>query len=174
MVESQIIENSVNKTKSSVDDIKNSVDLANFVKAIKKEELLEFAKEYLKKNTFVSAKKLSTGYLYERHNLTYRSGTYVWLRKALLHRFRRTIMLLTQEKLIVGYNSTVYKRVDLQESNNFNSDKISNQILQKTVISSSKIDNETNEVKLIYHQGRFLNPNFYDLEHQYKECLGKL
>jgi len=133
MVEAQIINNNI-----------------SLVKAITKEELLDFAKEYLKKHAFISSKKLATSCLYERFDITYKNPEYMRISKSLSHRFRHIIMLLNQERLIVGYNNnSLYKRVDLQESNN-----VSN-------IAKSLSNGKS---QLIYYQGRFVNPKFYDLE----------
>ena len=126
--------------------VNNSLNIVDLVKAIKKEVLLEFAKEYVKKHVYVNAKKLSTAYLYERYDITYRDIEYIQISKTLSHKFRYTIMLLTQERLIVGYNNNgLYKRVELPKTD-------------------PETKNCTGTAKLIYYQGRFVNPKFYDLE----------
>lgn len=174
--------------------VRNSLSLVDLAKAIKKEELFDFAKDYLKKHMYISNKKLGTEYLGVYYNLTSSRMDYDKIKRVLVNKFRNTIRLLVREGLIAGYNNIgLYKRVDEQKTDscsiidkslssdivktdpNTNS-KISSQILQKTVIDSTTtgLETKTNEVKLVYYQGRFVNPKFYNLEHQYLEYLSKL
>jgi len=123
--------------------VNNSLSIVDLAKGIKKEILLEFAKDYLNKHVYISSKKLATAYLHEYYNLSHRDIEYTRIRKTLSHRFRHIIMLLTQERLIVGYNnSSLYKRVDIP-------------IIDKSLSNDS--------TKLIYYQGKFVNPKFYDI-----------
>ena len=144
-------------------NVGNSLSLIDTVKTVNKEELLEFAKSYLSKHVYVSSKKLGMEYLGIYYNLTSSSMDYNKIKKVLANKFRHIISLLVREGLIAGYNNnSLYKRVDIVKSLSTDSSKTSNQILQKTVISSSKTEPETNEVKLVYYQGKFINPKFYD------------
>lgn len=134
--------------------VNHSLSLIDLAKGIKKEVLLEFAKDHLKKCAYISSKKLATAYLHEYYNLRERSKEYIRLRKVLSNKFRYTIMLLTQERLIVGYsNSGLYKRVAIAKS-------LSTDITQP----EPETKTSTCTVKLIYYQGRFVNPKFYDLD----------
>lgn len=163
--------------------IKNKSSLVYLAKAIKKEELFDFAKDYLKKHVYVSSKNLGREYLGVHYNLTRSSMDYDKVKSVLSNKFRFVIGLLVREGLISGYNnSALYKRVDIPislsnditKTDSCSNSKISSQILRKTVIDSTKPGPETNEVKLVYYQGKFVNPKFYNLEHQNLDYLSKL
>jgi len=97
--------------------IKNDSSSIDIIKGLGKETLFDYAKEYLTKHSYLSSKRLSTSYLYEQYNITYRNRDYIELNKSLSHKFRHTIMLLNRARLIVGYNnSSLYKRVDIDKS----------------------------------------------------------
>ena len=90
MVETQIIDNSVSS-----------------VKDINKEELFDFAKEYLKKHVYVSSKRLRLGYI-GIHN--YRTTSDISN-----YYFGRVISRLVREGLIARYSPKLYKRVDVSK-----------------------------------------------------------
>lgn len=134
--------------------VNHSLSLLDLAKGIKKEVLLEFAKGYLNKCAYINNKKLATAYLYEYYNLRIRSNEYIRLRKVLSNRFRRVVVLLVREGLITRYsNNGLYKRVELPKTD---------------------LETKTNEVKLIYHQGRFINPKFYDIKSKEASIKGDI
>lgn len=121
--------------------INNNIGL---VKAISKEELLEFAKNYLKNHVYISNKYLSSAYIEAHYDLGYRDRNHIRIRKSLNSRFNQTIQLLHRKGLISRYNNNnIWKRVD--------------PIIDKSLSNG-------NGTKLVYFEGRFVNPKFYELE----------
>ena len=143
--------------------VNNSVCLVDLAKAINKEELFEFAKEYLKKHVYISNKKLSMEYISVNYNLPSLRMDYDKIKKVLAYRFVRVISLLVREGLIAGYNNShLYKRVELTKTDSCSIiDKSLSNDIPKTCCQTK---NCTGTVKLVYYQGKFVNPKFYDLK----------
>ena len=124
----------------------NSSSLVYIVKGIEKEQLIDFAKNYLKKHVYIKSKNLALEYLGVYYNLTTTSTDYDKIRRLLVYRFRRVLSLFVRERLIAGYNNSgLYKRIDLTKTD---------------PDANSKTGPETNKVHLVFHQGKFVNPKY--------------
>ena len=134
---------------------KKPLSLVDQARDINKDTILNYTKTYLQSHAYISSKKISIEYVYEYYNLTHTSMDYDKIKRILYSKFTPAILSLRRERLITRYNnSSLYKRVD--------------PIIAKSLSTNiSKTDPETKNctgtVKLIYYQGRFVNPKFYDI-----------
>ena len=99
--------------------------LLPIIKGIDKEELYNYSLTYLEKHIYISGKNLTGAYLYNYYNLTHGSLDYRKIRSLLSHRFGQVLSRFLREKRIFGYNSGVYKRVDIAQSLCVDTPKIS-------------------------------------------------
>lgn len=127
------------------------LSLVERTKEITKEVLYAYSLKYLKKHVYISSKNLSGAYVFEHYNLTHTSIEYRKIRGILSHKFRFTIGLLLREKMIIGYSPKLYRRVNINPSLYNDTPKI-------------ELDVKNKVSKLVYHQGRFVNPKFHDIE----------
>ncbi len=73
------------------------------MEAIDYDKLLEFAKEYLKSNTFISSRNLAIRYG--------KYGTRGIPSRSMIWRFSRVLQILRDDGVIERYNSRVHKKI---------------------------------------------------------------
>ena len=132
------------------DVTKSDYSLLYTVRLIDKEVLYAYSLKYLEKHAYISSKKLASVYIFDNYNLTYTSMDYAKIKSLLSHKFRHTISILLRENKIIGYSPKLYKRVD---------------IIKSLCVDTPKIDPDikNNVSHLVYSEGRFVNPKFYNI-----------